>query len=140
MANLDISLLPWQQCKTCKQEKNSNSFSLTPSGKLRGTCKECRSAQNKGEKARNRKLKHKYGISHADYLTLLEKQEGKCAICYTKAEDQYHGVLDVDHNHETGEVRGLLCNSCNRFIGLAQDNPTLLKNAMNYLNKKGYYG
>jgi hypothetical protein len=123
----------------CKQEKAFEFFSCTPSGNLRGTCKSCRSDFYKGKRARDTKLRFKYGISHQDYLDLLEEQNGGCAICGAKAEEQYHGVLDVDHNHETNEVRGLLCNSCNRAIGLLKDSPKKLRDAADYLDKKGSY-
>lgn len=70
---------------------------------------------------------------------MLEGQGGKCQGCGASAEDQHHGVLDVDHNHKTNEVRGLLCGSCNRLMGFAGDNPEVLKNLAAYLEDKGSY-
>lgn len=66
---------------------------------------------------------------------MLEAQEGVCAICgkpETKPNAKY---LAVDHNHETGVIRGLLCNNCNRALGLLGDNVETLQNAINYLLK-----
>jgi hypothetical protein len=127
-------------CTKCKEIKNISSYSLTTGNNPRGSCKECRSKQNSGNVGRDRKLKFKYKISHQDYLQMLEKQNGACFGCGTKAEDQYHGVLDIDHNHKTGKIRGLLCNSCNRVLGLAGDKPSVLLSLAAYLSRVGSYG
>ena len=74
-------------------------------------------------------LKHKYGISEEDYERLFESQNGRCAICKKETERR----LDVDHCHSTNKVRGLLCNQCNQGLGLFQDNPLILKSALEYL-------
>lgn len=65
------------------------------------------------------------------YLALLQKQNGKCAICGTK--DFGKKAPNVDHCHATGVIRGLLCCSCNRGIGLLKDDPELLLKAAGYL-------
>jgi DNA-directed RNA polymerase subunit RPC12/RpoP len=57
----------------------------------------------------------KYGITVRDYVRLLAAQDYKCGIC---GHEQTTQELDVDHDHTTGKVRGLLCRSCNRAIGL----------------------
>lgn len=85
---------------------------------------------------RNTILKSRYGITESDYYTMFSKQEGKCAIClvdYCLSKRS----LDVDHNHSTGVVRGLLCNNCNRGLGHFQDSPLFLLNAYKYLTGKG---
>ena len=67
-------------------------------------------------------------------LELHARQGGKCAICGT----QYVlGLkrLALDHCHETGRIRGLLCGSCNRGLGLFRDNPERLRKAIEYLGK-----
>jgi hypothetical protein len=56
-------------------------------------------------------LRKKYGISHDDYMDMVEAQEGKCAICGAEV------FLMVDHDHETGKVRALLCRACNTTLG-----------------------
>ena len=65
----------------------------------------------------------------------LEKiQHNRCAICDAHAADN-HKELSLDHDHETGEIRGLLCNNCNTVLGMADDNPHLLRAAADYLEK-----
>lgn len=78
----------------------------------------------------------KYGISEHEYFELLDAQDRRCAICGTddpgKGKDKLTG-WPVDHNHETGEVRGLLCNDCNTVIGRFNDNIERLMSAVRYL-------
>lgn len=62
---------------------------------------------------RERQLRARYGMTLEDYEALLEAQNGACAIC----EQEWHSHLYVDHSHETGEVRGLLCAKCNTLVG-----------------------
>ncbi len=72
----------------------------------------------------------RYGITEADFDRILEEQDGACAICRTLFEDK---KPCIDHDHETGEVRGLLCYSCNSGIGQLRDDPELLAKAIRYL-------
>ena len=72
----------------------------------------------------------KYGLAREEYADLREKQDGKCAIC------QEPGRLGVDHNHEIGVVRGLLCNHCNSLLGFAKDSPARLFRAIGYLTRE----
>lgn len=84
-------------------------------------------------------LKSTYGITRNQYEELLEKQGGKCAICGGagfKMRVHHWSSLVVDHDHKTGEVRGLLCHNCNRGIGLLQDSPDVCISAANYLIKE----
>lgn len=83
------------------------------------------------EKHREKRLK-KYGLTIKDYDTMLLLQKGKCAICSGNNKGRnFH----VDHDHETGKTRGLLCNSCNIGLGMMKDNPEILKNAIKYIRK-----
>ena len=86
-------------------------------------------------KQRHYKLQYMYGITETDYQKMLEEQNGVCAICGINATIRKgaHIRLSVDHCHDTGKVRGLLCNRCNHAIGVFKDDPTLLKKAMEYL-------
>ena len=86
--------------------------------------------QKHPEKRRAKKLKEKYGMSVAQYNQLLEEQQGKCVIC-----KKDNVILGVDHNHKTGNIRGLLCNSCNIGLGHFHDNQNLLQEAIQYLKK-----
>jgi hypothetical protein len=83
-------------------------------------------------------LKRNYGLDYTTYLTLLEEQQHKCKICDGEGfviKDTHKIKLVVDHDHETGKVRGLLCHNCNRGLGLFKDNTKVLKNAINYLTE-----
>lgn len=65
---------------------------------------------------RDRQLQKAYGISLVDYKKLLSQQKEKCAIC-SKHQSEFDYPLHVDHNHQTGKVRGLLCSGCNTGLG-----------------------
>jgi hypothetical protein len=81
-------------------------------------------------------LRRLYGITVEDYQRLFAKQKGCCAICGSK-EPRRTGRkhLCVDHCHETGKVRGLLCDPCNNGFGRFGDDPQLLKRAVAYLER-----
>jgi Recombination endonuclease VII len=127
-------------CSKCYQIKGLNEFSITPSGHPRGACKPCRVNANIGPDAKRRYLKRSYGLTLDQYNEHMRAQEGRCKICKSHYSDQPHGTLSIDHNHETGQVRGLLCGSCNRALGLFGDDPTLLTKAAAYLLDQGHYG
>jgi len=95
-------------------------------------CNSCSSDASKKrckEKQREYDYQRNYGISIKDYEDLAAKQKDSCAICET------HGIkLFVDHCHDTGEVRGLLCHTCNAGLGMFKDSPTFLTKAKEYLN------
>jgi hypothetical protein len=83
---------------------------------------------------RNSKMKKQYGITLDEYNEMWASQKGCCAICGTHQNEKNDGKsLAVDHNHETGEVRGLLCVNCNTAIGQLKDDPELLLKAVDYL-------
>lgn len=87
-------------------------------------------------------LLEKYGIHTGDRTQIMEAQNGQCAICYSTIEFQQGKGLSsynatVDHDHETQTVRGILCGSCNNMLGRAQDNPAILRNALEYLETHG---
>lgn len=66
-------------------------------------------------------MRKRYGISLSDYNRMLVDQDGKCAACGTTEVRNGKTRFDIDHNHETGEVRGLLCGHCNRALGMLAD-------------------
>ena len=76
----------------------------------------------------------KYHITSAAYDQLFEEQGGCCAVCGTTSPTP-RAFFDVDHDHQTGQVRGLLCRSCNIMVGLAGDSIFTLRNACNYLSR-----
>ena len=86
-------------------------------------------------KQRNRVLKHRYGITASEYEALLAKQNGRCAICDTAAENTRSGKLYVDHQHNTGTTRELICPRCNTALGVLEAGVNLLLAYGAYLRK-----
>ena len=134
-----------KKCRVCGEEKP-----LTEYHKAKGNadghenrCKSCKHEANmadvEGRRRRSYKylLKKEYNMTLADYDRMLEEQGGQCAICGTAEVD---GRFCVDHNHATGEVRGLLCNGCNSGLGQLGDSISNLASAIAYLSEKGSYG
>jgi hypothetical protein len=78
---------------------------------------------------RNIRFIKEYGITVKEYESLAAFQQHKCAICNKRTSEDLH----VDHDHHTGVVRGLLCGSCNRGLGLLEDDTYRLINAKEYL-------
>lgn len=83
------------------------------------------------DKAKQQDLRKNFGINLKEYNNMLEAQNGVCAIC-GKKNRTYHR-LAVDHCHETGKIRGLLCSMCNRALGGFDDSVAVLKKAIEYL-------
>ena len=75
-------------------------------------------------------MKAKYGITPEEYNQMYEFQQFGCAIC-RKPFDK----LDVDHNHKTGEVRDLLCETCNVIVGFLENHESLVIDAVEYLKR-----
>lgn len=114
----------------------------------RGECKECHSKRSK-EYYREHKAEHRtvsrrysikklYGITEEDFNNLYESQGGKCAICGKPLDmisANKNNAAHIDHDHETGKVRGILCRFCNIGLGLFKDNLELLDRAKEYLAK-----
>lgn len=82
--------------------------------------------------ARRSRLRRVYGITPEEYDALAAKQKNACAICKQECVTGYR--LAVDHDHETGRVRGLLCMHCNSGIGNLNDSIPLLQAAIRYLS------
>lgn len=80
-------------------------------------------------------LKRNYGLSIEDFERMAEAQKGACAICKTQLDLGFFTA--VDHDHETGAVRGLLCSKCNMALGGFKDSIGLLDAAAAYLRKYG---
>lgn len=110
----------------------------------RSNCKTCFRARQRDRYRRdpsyhqNYLLQKTYGISLEEYDRLLEAQDNGCAIC-GKTPEENGQRLAVDHNHDTGEVRGLLCSQCNTGIGNLGDSPDRLRLAIRYLEQRGHY-
>jgi hypothetical protein len=138
-------------CGTCRETKNISEYhkSRTGSDGLHNQCKACvsianrkwRAANPEKKKAQNRSHNpsrdyyrygvRKYGLTEQTYEQMLLAQCGLCAICSQPCERR----LSVDHDHDTGRVRGLLCSGCNLGLGNFRDNPDFLARAIKYLGE-----
>lgn len=84
------------------------------------------------DEVRRRKLKHKYGITLADYDFIFEQQEGRCKTC-GRHQVEFSKRLAVDHCHTTGKIRGLLCDQCNQALGLVKEKVNTLEQMIAYI-------
>jgi hypothetical protein len=126
-------------CKTCKQEKSIVEYQKdsTKFDGFRPYCKVCTSRRRKEllskDTIRQRNLEKNFGKGALEvYTRLFEEQKGLCAICGSPENGKYKN-LSIDHDHNTDQIRGLLCNNCNRGIGLLKDNPNNLRKAADYV-------
>jgi hypothetical protein len=88
------------------------------------------------ERLREQYRKRKYGLTNAEFAALVEEQGGVCAICGRPPSGEgREKELHIDHCHSSGAVRGLLCEHCNRGIGLFRDDPEILKKAAIYVGR-----
>jgi hypothetical protein len=107
---------------------------------LANPCKLCKKKYARSKHAkimnRGRAMKYLYGLKVAEYNRLFSIQNGRCAIC-GKHQSELKRRLDVDHDHKTDEVRGLLCNCCNKIIERHINSPSWFKNPIivNRLNE-----
>jgi len=114
----------YKTCVHCKKKKKKTEFFENPGhiDCFDSRCKECR---------RLSYVKQSHGVLENEYKSLINKQGNKCAICgndFKNAKD-----INVDHDHDTGNVRGLLCFSCNTGMGKFKDDIVLLKKVIGYL-------
>jgi hypothetical protein len=86
---------------------------------------------------RNHRIKKVYGISAEQYAQILSEQDGVCAICGRLPNGTNHVEenLVIDHDHDTGQIRGLLCNNCNSGMGIIGDAVEHLEAALTYLRR-----
>ena len=143
-------------CTKCKKVKSFSYFNKRPGGKTkqlyRSWCKDCHYNNNKDWRLDNpgtvrqyrakdkwtlKKRCARHGITPEEFWSMYEEQDGTCPVCdkAIEAEDSA-----IDHNHKTGEVRGILCKSCNRALGLLGDSPDTMFRGFTYLQDKGHYG
>ena len=149
-------------CKTCRVEKLLSEFNIkhgTKNLSYRNECKDCEHKwkaehyktisvkerkkrkvyyKNNLERSHGWYLNGKFGISREDYEKMLANQNNRCAICETVRPSRQARIKNfaVDHDHETGKIRALLCSTCNTGIGHLKHSPDLLRKAANYLEIK----
>jgi len=133
-------------CPDCQQtkpfdefyKKGRNADYLNSSAGYDGFCKSCRRTRQIAwrkkypQKAKNVDLKSYFGIGIEQYNEMFSKQDGRCGIC-RRHQSGFSRALAVDHCHNTGKIRGLLCMECNHAIGQMDDDPERLISAANYL-------
>lgn len=95
---------------------------------------DCRRTHAGPEIRRRSMLKRLYGLTLDRYQALVEKQGGCCAICHS-ADPGAKGIWHIDHCHNGGHVRGLLCSACNTGLGQFKDRPEVLRAAADYLER-----
>lgn len=123
-----------RKCSTCKAVKTLDCFHGShKNDNISSRCRDCISASF---------LLYRYGISVEDFEELRKKQKGACAICEAHLNIKENSTIRgkgvaVDHCHESGKVRGLLCAKCNQGLGMFKDNPELLNKASEYLLQSG---
>jgi len=133
-------------CSSCCVRKLLDDFSKRKETKdgRHYICKECANERRRQRRLsfdylKNERLRDTFGITIDEYKQMLLEQRGVCAICKQPETSTYKGRLRhlaVDHNHETGRIRGLLCNDCNIALGWFKDDVKVLRKAITYLNKK----
>ena len=140
-------LLEVRVCRTCNVEKNLlDEYYLSRKNPALASsysyqCKTCTlkrvNTYNKKNRphTRNKFLQRNYGITSDDYNSMLTEQKGVCAICGNGNSTKDNKPLHVDHCHDTGKVRGLLCQKCNTSIGLFNHDVDILQKAVVYLQK-----
>lgn len=131
-------------CGRCKSTLPITAFGKNVAKKdgLQERCRKCVSAHYKSTKHKRikptKEQKRKYRITHygltlEQYTRILETQNNACAIC--KSSDWQRDSPSIDHCHSTGKVRGLLCNTCNRALGMFKDSAELLEEAAAYVRR-----
>ena len=125
-------------CKRCGKETEHYSVA--------GSCIVCQRSYKQSQKgltaSKYENIKLKYGITKDEWYWMLKEQYGKCKICNREMEIELGNGNNsigchVDHSHETGIIRGLLCNSCNKGLGFFKDDVSALQSAIIYLNETG---
>lgn len=146
-----------RECRKCHETKPIADFGHHKPGYPEWRCKTCKAAhareyrkknadrkkevdrlhyQNNKERHRETYMIRTYGIDPDQYEQMVRAQEGKCLICDKVPRGTGRtSKLYIDHDHVTGEIRGLLCSRCNSAIGLLDDTPEHLERAIRYLTR-----
>jgi hypothetical protein len=127
-------------CTKCGEQKPEDQFFWRSPGQRGAYCKVCRAAQQREAYARdpdrwagyNRAAR--YGLTPEQFDQMVADQKGCCRLCGDEPTGERHtGILYIDHDHETGKVRGLVCHRCNLALGHFRDDPALMRRAADYV-------
>lgn len=113
-------------CDRCGKQKSATEFYVKDrsTGRKDASCKSCRIIRQR-EKT--------LGITEAEYWNHHHKQGGRCGICKRRLYSKRYKAFSVDHNNDTGAIRGLLCHSCNGAIGMLRDCPATIRRAAEWV-------
>lgn len=133
-----VDLTEIRRCPRCGEDKPRADF---PANGKAGYCKPCRAAyaRDRNRIQRDKRREERWGLTTEQFADLLRKQGGGCAICGGTRITNGRWIsgdgrdLHVDHDHVTGQIRGLLCNRCNPALGMMDDDPHRLIRAAEYL-------
>lgn len=126
-----------QECRVCGERlRYSNFYWERDKGRYGTECKSCRRLADRARHEANPTVRRsaalrKFGLTLDEYDRMAADQDGVCAICRDLCPSGRR--LAVDHDHSTGAVRGLLCENCNRALGLFQDDPIRMTSAADYI-------
>ena len=132
-----------KKCSKCGEEKPLKEFDTSKKAKdgKHTQCKLCRALYRESRRAEQRLYDNtiskarKYGISVEELADRMKVT--KCEICGTSEPKGRHNVFHIDHNHDTGEVRGMLCHDCNTGYGSFKEDVEILNKAILYKKKYG---
>ena len=137
-----IYLCNMKKCSKCKISKSIEDFNKSKNSKngVHHYCKTClrefKNSRYNYSKSKLNRIKFKYNLSKSELNDMYIKQNKTCKICEKEFDSvSEHKGLYIDHCHKTGNVRGLLCKSCNSLLGYAYDNVNILQSAIKYLNR-----
>ena len=133
-------------CKLCEQEKSVDDFyefhdKWSDKKYVSSRCKPChqqykRESPTTPKNRKAEKLQLRYGLTYEQWEKIREQENFSCMICGI-SEEENGRRLDVDHCHNSGKMRGILCNHCNGMLGHSRDNIETLKSAISYLENYG---
>lgn len=113
------------KCTSCGIVKPLTEYHKSKTG-TRRECKLC---------VKDKQIQRKFGVTLKWYTKKLKEQHNTCDICKEELSSDRYNHFAIDHDHSTGDVRGLLCTKCNTALGGFGDSTIVLQNAIDYLNK-----
>lgn len=121
------------ECRTCVSDRNRE-YGQTNKARRNERLREWRRKNPEAARAKDRRaaLMSKYRLTESEVEAMREAQGGRCCLC-----DRGDRMLVVDHCHESGRVRGLLCRACNTLVGQIESTPTILERVVGYLDDHG---